>query len=594
MKKNIIPVMLLGTIFLYAGSVNAQKATTIAKLQAVNTNLSWFSNAKLSFYNAQKKVSTGTVMASRTASTGTLQLGPGFNEDRIERDKSSTSTSLPGGKVICKNVAKEIDLSVKPEFNILKAVSHTQIFPGVISTASAILNESVVTPTNLPARKPMTINMVLPGANVASVILDNPGTVQVEKVNTIIRSNTNVPIPAMIGLSLTEVDSKFDFAAQLETSTGLFLPLEEFGIPAEVNAGNAFSGNVNGSSKRKTYLLKFIQPMFFLSHNELNSANIFQEANAAASKSDLVLINSVTYGRMVFIRIVSEESAIAVKSAVKAKLGIELTELNIKAGNTIEGSGNTSFTSVVKEFKAVVLGGNSSGASLTINNPDELKTYIDDPAARTLSVNTRAVPISFTMVRLSDYALLGIRSVANFQAIQDCQAINGYSVFINKLSVSKVVDNPLSGNNEDLYGTISVQAFYKKPDGTEVEIKDESSRAANVWSESSSSPLQLKEKEGKVLFKTDGSVQDGKRRFIFTPEQEATGFIVVKYRIKDKIMNDGEQLGNSNSFMKYDEKDFKFFLKDWVDVKDGTGCTHELKEVGGDAKVCIDLAMKVD
>lgn len=589
MKKNIIPVILLGC--LYAGSVSAQKTVpVITKLQA--TNLSWFSTAKLAFYKAQKNVTTNTVMASRTVSTGTLQLGPGFDEDRTDRDKSSVSTTLPGGKVICKNVTKEIDLSIKPEFNILKAVSHAQIFPGVISTASAILSESVVTPTNLPARKPMTINMILPGASQASIVLDAPGTVQQDKLTTILRNNNNVPIPAMIGLSLTEVDSKFDFAAQLEASSGLFLPLEEFDIPAEINAGGAFSGNIGGSTKRKTYILKFIQPMFILAHDELNSANIFQDPNAATSKTDLVLINSVTYGRMVFVKIVSEESALAIKSAVKAKLGVELTELNVKAGHSIEGSGNTSFSSVVKEFKAVVMGGNPAGGGTTLADPNELKAYIDDPTAKTLTLNTRAVPISFTMVRLSDYASLGIRSLANFQAIQDCQAINGYSVFVNKLSVSKVVDNPLTGNNEDLYGTISVQAFYKKPDGTEVEIKDESNRGVNVWNESSSSPLQLKEGEGKILFKTDGSVQDGKRRFIFTPDQEATGYLVIKYRIKDKIMQDGEQLGNSNSFVKYDEKDYKFFLKDWVDVKDGAGCTHELKEVGGDAKICIDLAMR--
>jgi len=590
MKKNIIPVILLGC--LCAGSVNAQKSTTITKLQT--TPLSWFSTAKLNFYNAQKTTTASSVVASRTVSSGTLQLGVGssFDGDLVEREKSSANTTLQGGKVICKNVSKELDLKVKPEFNILKAVSHTQIFPGIISTASAILSESVVTPTNLPARKPLTMSMSLPGANLSSIVLDNPGTLQLDKVNTIIRSNANLPIPAMAGLSLNEVDSKFDFAAQLDASSGLFFPLEEFDIPAEINAGGQFSGNIDGSTKRKTYLLKFIQPMFILSYPEFNANNVFQDPNAAASKGDLVFINSVTYGRMVFIKIVSEESAINIKSAVKAKLGVELTELNVKAGHSIEGSGSTSFSTVVKEFKAFVLGGNISGAGPAISDPDQLKAYIDDPTAKTLSLNSRAVPISFTMVRLSDFLPLGIRSVANFQSIQDCQAINGYSVFVNKLSVSKVVDNPLTGNNEDLYGTISVQAFYKKADGTEVEIRDESSRGVNVWNEPATSPLQLKEGEGKILFKTDGSVQDGKRRFIFTPDQEASGYIIIKYRIKDKIMQDGEQLGNSNSFMKYDEKDYKFFLKDWVDVRDGAGCTHELKEVNGDAKVCIDLAMR--
>src|SRR5689334_19690439 len=253
MKKNIIPVILLGC--LWAGNVNAQKAiSTITKLQA--TPLSWFSTAKLNFYNAQKSTTSSSVIASRTVSSGTLQLGvgPNFDGDQLEREKSSTSTTLPGGKVVCKTVSKELDLKVKPEFNILKAVSHTQIFPGVISTASAILSESVVTPTNLPARKPITVITTLPGANQSSIVLDNPGVLQPDKINTIIRNNANIPIPAMAAPSLTEVDSKFDFAAQLEASSGLFFPLEEFDIPAEINAGGQFSGNINGSTSRKTYL----------------------------------------------------------------------------------------------------------------------------------------------------------------------------------------------------------------------------------------------------------------------------------------------------------------------------------------------------
>jgi hypothetical protein len=587
MKKLITTGVLSLIICTCIENVRAQKATTtLTRLQAGNLN--WYVTAKQNFYSAQKTSSSNAVMARRNVTGGFQELGPAFNDNQVEREKSSVN--VQEGKVICRNVTKELDLSIKPEFNILKFSAQSQIFPGVISTATAILGESVVTPTGLPARKPMTISMSLPGAPVSSFVLDNPGTIQQNKVNDIIRQNTNIPIPAMVGMSISEVDSKFEFAAQLETSSGVFLPLQEFGIPAEVNAGNEFSGNVDGSTKRKTYLLKFIQPMFILSHNEFNSANIFQDANAAASKTDLVLINSVTYGRMVFIRIVSEENEIAVRSAVRAKLGIELVELGIKGGNSIEGSANTSFTTVVKEFKAVVIGGNVTAASRIISDPNQLKSYIDDASARTLSVNTGAVPISFTMVRLSDYAALGIRSVANFQAIQDCKAVNGYSIYIKNFGVSKVVDNPLAGNNEDLFGSVSVQAFYKKADGTEVEIKDESSRTANVWSEASSSPLQLKEKEFMHLYKTDGSIQDGKRRFVFTPEQEETGYVIIKFRIKDRIMSDGEQVGNSNSSVKYEEKDFKYILKDWKDMKDESGCTYELKEVGGDAKLCVNFS----
>jgi hypothetical protein len=242
----------------------------------------------------------------------------------------------------------------------------------------------------------------------------------------------------------------------------------------------------------------------------------------------------------------------------------------------------------------VVIGGNVEAAGRVISDPNQLASYISDPTAARLSLNSGAVPISFTMVRVSDYSSLGIRTVGNFQSIEDCKAVNGYNVFIKNFSVSKVVDNPLAGNNEDLFGNISVKAFYKKPDGTEVEIKDQNAQAANVWSVSSSSPLQLKQGESQILFQTSGAIKDGKRRFVFTPEQEATGYIIIQFRIKDRIMNDGEQLGNSNTFVKYDEKDFKYFIRDWQDMGDGSGCTFTLKEVGGDATICVNLSKSRD
>ncbi|HEU4471561.1 MAG TPA: thiol-activated cytolysin family protein [Flavisolibacter sp.] len=592
--KHQIAKTFLAACFLTAASISfAQVRPTFTKLKAVNLN--WYTSAKQNFYSLQKEGTGTSVVARKNLANGYQELVSGLGQEGLlEKEKTSRSTSLQNGKIICRTVTKEMDLSIRPDFNILKFSSQGQIFPGVISTASAIMNESVTTPANLPARKPMTVNINLPGAAVSSMTLTNPGTVQLDLLNNLVRQNTNVPIPAMIGLSLTEVDSRFDFAANLETSNGLFLPLEEFGIPAEVNAGTAFSGNVEGQNKRKTYLLKFIQPMFILSHNENNSGTIFQDAAAAASRSDLVMINSVTYGRMVFIRIVSEENAGTVKSAVKAKLGIELTQLNIKAGNSIEGSASVSFNSVVKEFKAVVIGGNTTAASRVISDPNQLANYINDPTAAKLSASSGAVPISFTMVRVSDYNSLGIRSVGSFEALEDCKAVQGYSIYIKNFSPSKVVDNPLAGNNEDLYGTITVKAYYRKANGTEVEIPDEQSRGANVWSESSSTPLQLKEGESKKLYETDGPVKDGKRRFVFTPEQEQTGYIIISYRIKDKIMNDGEQLGNSNAFTRYEEKDYKYMLADWVNLRDEKGCTAELKEVGGDAKICINFSMYRD
>lgn len=564
---------------------------SVANLQKSKIpGITWYINAKKGFLQLQKTGSNSQVMARQTKSNGGfIEIGSAITDnDPVERVKGSSSRSFQEGKVICKAISKEIDLSVKPEFNVLKATSFAKIFPGMIFKSESILDESLVPGTNLPARKPLTLNISLPGTSATSVVLDQPGVVQLDRVNSLLTQNHGRSIPTMAGLSITEVDSRFSFAARIDASSGLFLPLEEFGIPAQVNAGAAFSGNAEGENKRKTYIVKYIQPMFFLSHNSPDPASIFQQTPAAGTVNNLVMVNSVTYGRMVFIRVVSEANAGQVKTALEGKLGIELVELNVKVGHNVEGSGSVSFSSVIKEFKALVIGGNGQRV---ISNPDQLVNYIQDPTAKNFGPNTNAVPISFTMVRVSDYASLGIRSVANFEAIEECKTMEKIAVYIKNFRIDKVVDNPLAGNNEDLFGTISVQAFYRNAAGNDVEIKDEQSRSAHVWNVSSSSPQQMKEGETHHMFVAGNSaVKDGVRRFLFSPEQLATGYIIIKYRIKDKIMSDGEQLGNSNSSVRYEEKDFRYPLAEWSDLRDVSGCTYTLKEVGGDAKICINFS----
>lgn len=582
----------LSCIGLNASAQIQQQPTRI--LKSIGTSpLRWYSTSKINFIKAQKLVPSSTVMARKIVPGGLLEIGPGLAETAPqEKIKGTVNKTSQDGKIICKATTKEMDLTIKPEFNIIKASSQNKIFPGIIFTSESILDESFIIPSGLPARKPMTLNLNILGSRNAAVELTTPGVIQMDRINTLINQNQGLSIPAMDGLSITEVDSKFEFASQVETSSGLFLPLEEFSIPAEVNAGTAFSGNVSGETKRKTYLVKYIQPMFMVFHNDLNAANLFQDPAAAASRGNLVMINSVTYGRMVFIKVVSEETAGKVKTALEAKLGIELTELNVKAGNSVEGSASVNFSSVIKDFKAIVIGGNGASAGRVLNNPDQLKSYIDDPTARILGSTTNPFPISYTLVRVSDYASLGIRSVGTFEAQEECKTLDRYSIYIKNFGVQKVVDNPVTGNNEDLFGNITVQVFTKNASGAEVELTEELGRPSKVWDQSSANPLQLKEGEYKQLYVSGNSpVKEGLRRFMLTPDQAANGYLIIKYRIKDKIMKDGEDLGNSNASVSYEEKDFKFFFRDWQDLKDVSGCTAVLKEIGGDAKICINFSM---
>lgn len=597
MKKYLSAALFFLSVF-SVKEISAQLKPLNTSLKSIssNNNLAWFVGAKTSFFQKQKLVSSNEVIARKNiTSTRFLEMSPGILEGMKITPGSSANKDFEAGKISCKETNNVIDLALKPEFNILKATSQSKIFPGVIYTASSVLDESLTPVSGLPARRPMTLNISLPGASQSSVVLDNPGTVQLDKINQLIQNNVGMALPAMVGASITEVDSKFEFAAAIEASSGIFLPLEEFDIPAEVNAGAAFSGNVGVENKRHTYILKYIQPMFILAHNDISAAGIFQDPGAAASKTNAVMINSVTYGRMVFVRIVSEETGVKVKAAAEAKLGIQLTELNIKAGHSFEGTGSTNFNTIVKEFKAVILGGGSGAANRVIADPNQLKNYLTDASANSLTLQTGAIPISFTMVRVSDYASVGIRSVADFKAINDCVLLNEYDINIKNFGVKKVVDNPLAGNNEDLFGSVTVKAYYKDAAGNVKSVKDIIDRSSEVWSRSSGDVIQLKEGEY-FYFGSGTKTNDGtflKRTFRFRPEELATGYIVMTWKLYDKIMQDGEQLGNGASSVSYEQYEKIFYLRDWKNIPDVAGYSAVVQEKNGDAQIGINFSAYV-
>lgn len=597
MKKYLSAVLffLMGfSITEISAQIKAQ--TTSLKSITGNNNLAWFVGAKKSFLQKQKLVTSNEVIARKNITTTKfLEMSPGILEGTKITPGSSSDKDFEAGKVSCKETNNVIDLALKPEFNILKATSQSKIFPGVIYTAASVLDESLTPVSGLPARKPMTLNISLPGASQSSVVLDNPGTVQLDKINQLIQNNQGMALPAMVGASITEVDSKFEFAAAIEASSGIFLPLEEFDIPAEVNAGAAFSGNVGVENKRHTYILKYIQPMFILAHNDISASSIFQDPNAAASKTNAVMINSVTYGRMVFVRIVSEETGVKVKAAAEAKLGIQLTELNIKAGHNFEGTGSTNFNTIVKEFKAVILGGSSGAANRVITDPNQLKNYLTDASANSLTSQTGAIPISFTLVRVSDYASVGIRSVADFKAIAGCVLLNEYDINIKNFGIKKVVDNPVAGNNEDVFGSVTVKAFYKDAAGNTKSVNDIIDRSSEIWSRSSGSVIQLKEGEY-FYFGSGTKTNDGtflKRTFRFRPEELATGYIVMTWKLYDKIMQDGEQLGNGASSVSYEVYEKTFYLRDWKNIQDVSGYSAVVQEKNGDAQIGINFSAYV-
>lgn len=598
-RKLLFPILLL----LLAQCARSQVVQTVFRTATrLPASYAWLAGSRSRINASVQNPSGAQVLDSRTqplapGSSGKVEMGvgllPALNPERVN---STTAVTLSEPALACTRKNISLDLLTGQDFSILKASLNSKIYPGAFFHANSVINQAY-TFYSAPPRKPIRAVIDLPAYRpngLREIVLDNPGTFQNLKFDSLRSTNFGIPLPAFIGVSSDHISARLELAAKLDASAGIFLPLEEFDLPVDISLGEQGSGNVQASGSLNFFLFKLVQPMFTISIQSPNPSDWFQDPEAHRALTDGVMVNAVTYGRMVFLMVSSFATQARVQAAVQAKLGLTFTgETEIKLGDDLSAADTINFSSVINSFKAVIIGGNGSAGNRVVTDVTQLKSYITQPSAGTLSASTGAMPISYSLVRISDNSNVSIRSTANYEVVEDCQPLSGYAVFIRSLSPSKVVDNPLTGNTEDLFGSISVSAFYTKPDGSTVSIREEQGRPASVFTRSDASPLQLKEKEVYTLYRDDNSITDGKRRFLFTPDQIGTGYILVRVRLKDKIMQDGEQLGNPNASVSYEERELKFFLKDWANVPAGA-CSLELKEVNGDARLCLSFSTRKD
>ncbi len=469
MKRNHFYLL---TVLLTAYSLNVasqpKSITSMAdRLRLTSkTKLAWYSNAlKLSAAKKGPGTSGSTVLNTRNLGANRVEIGIGLTGSAQGFSANGSPRQQQSGSATCTIQPTKIDFSTSDNFNLFTG-SNT-IMPGQFFTINSIINNSF-SALSTPPRKPYQLgisifNAANPGPNFLDVTnLSRSPLPEIQA--TLLAPNYGAFIPAEGILDMVKINSSFELKARFETSQGIFLPLEEFGIPADITAGIEGDASSSNNVRLSYYMVNFIQPMYTI--NVLTNNNqLFQTANAHAAITDGAYVESVTYGRRLTIIIGSSSTETKIRAALSAALSASITgteAAGVELGSEVSGETEATLRNVATKFHAKIYGGEGSFANRIFADivafKTALKNYISSPSAGVFSANTTALPLNYTLRRISDNSLLSVRSVGSFDDLVSCNT-SKYNVEIlwNGFTVNKVIEGP-GDDKEDIYGTFHLKS----------------------------------------------------------------------------------------------------------------------------------------
>ncbi len=461
-------------IFLAAGLLSGITGFSQTKMQQSRAQLlKPMATSKLNWYaTAMKKLAlkgntsgNSAVLHSRQDGASKVEIGVGLTGSENGFSTAGNTRQETGGNTVCTFQPMRVNYVTSQDFNLFDPAS--RIYPGQMFNINSILNNSF-SAAQTPARKNYQIGISIfnpdnPGPGFLDVT-DLTRSPLPEVQRQLLAPSFQASIPAQGILDMSEVSSTTELKAKFETSSGIFLPLQELGIPAEITAGFQGSGDASSTARKKVYMLNLIQPMYTL--NVLTNHNqLFQSANAHTSLTNAAYVESVTYGRRILIVVTSSATLARVKAAMSAAISAEIngTEgADIDLGTKVSGETSASLQEIATTFHARIYGGENQYANAIFSNiaafRDAFRQYINSPSASRFTANTSALPLHYTIRRISDDALLSVRSVGNYDELISCNT-SKYKVEVQYtgFTVNKVVEGP-PDSEEDIYGTFKLSS----------------------------------------------------------------------------------------------------------------------------------------
>jgi hypothetical protein len=439
----------------------SKKISTISPGSSFN----WYKNFLTSKFS--KLTNTGEQVLNQRIE-GNLKVQVGINQQPSANEyvNNGSATSQSDGNISCTYQPKLINYLVPGDFSVSHLNSFTN-YPGDFINPNSIINGigalTTYTPPAPHLRRPYKIGLSIftPKGNNEITVTDFTSSPQAKIQDSLLISNFGAGIPVNGVIKVTELKSELQYKASFEASAGIFLPLEELDIPLDVTAGLRASGSNQTNVNLRYFAVDFFQPLYTLSLLTYNSS-LFINAAHTAQNANGAYISDVTYGRRASFIFSSTNYSAVLNAFFEGGADIALTggdftgtELGVKE----EGQVNTSVSASIQNFWGKIYGGSSAGSLAAYSNISAFhtafKNYITSSTARKFSASTGALPLFYSLHRISDGAIIGVRSVGPFDEKVSCNT-NSYTVDLNfkGFKVNKVDEGLLLTDHEDdIYGS---------------------------------------------------------------------------------------------------------------------------------------------
>jgi len=241
-----------------------------------------------------------------------------------------------------------------------------------------------------------------------------------------------VPTLASVQTAIADMlqDADVTFAAKASYVAEQAHSLQEAALKAGVSADwmtgsvkSSFSGDWN--TERSTFVVRFVQSYFTSSFAAPDAPEKVFGPDVTVDEARLYMgdgnppgyVSSVTYGRMLFVKIESDREASELKAAIDAVFSL----------GTVDASASlsTDVKKVMEESTVTVfaLGGDPNDAVEIMTSSEDraerLRDYFIDGAQ--YSPDSPGVPISYTVRRLADNETTVVASTLDYE-IPDCSA----------------------------------------------------------------------------------------------------------------------------------------------------------------------------
>lgn len=311
--------------------------------------------------------------------------------------------------------------------NYLMSSSVPGIFPGNIISAKSYANGSI---TRVPGRrKPVTISSSIQKGN-RQTVEPTESAVRGAVYQTLPASNQIVPNAGML-LTTQAFEDKSELRVGMRA-----------GYDGGIHKVDA-SGSITSNSHSNRVFVRFAQ-VYYTVDVDMPTYNRGDQlfSDGTSITHDMMLINQVGYGRLVYMTVETNYSAQEIKAMV--------SYINNTPGNKIDAQVDAKYEKIANSsrFSVYTVGGRSdSAAKLLTGGLKELKNYLEEGS--TFNRNVAGVPIFYRMKFASSGDDANVRLTSTVTE-RDCVQTSGkFRAKFDKVIVFEV-DDP--GGNEEIYG----------------------------------------------------------------------------------------------------------------------------------------------